>query len=137
VAHREAAKAPSADAAAAQAAGSPPTPVPAPAPPATTAEPSTAGQPSRGATAVAPRPAPLDLPERLGTGHGAREYSHVTHVDFQRATSAPEQLVRIRYDSVERLVAAGVIPRRSPPPTGPRPFPGDPAPGYVPDPPTW
>lgn len=76
--------------------------------------------------------------EPLGTGHGARETSWSTRVDFERATSQPAQLVRVRYDSYERLVASGVIPRRAPPPPpGPRAFPADPNPGYVPDPPTW
>jgi hypothetical protein len=68
--------------------------------------------------------------ERLGTGHGAREWSMVTTVAFQRATRHPQQVRRIEYDSYENLVALGVIrpgyPRR------PRPFPGE---GYVPDPP--
>lgn len=73
----------------------------------------------------------------LGTGHGRRETSHVGHTTFERARSTPDEVVRIRYDSRENLVAAGVIP--APPPPRPRPaapsaFPASDA-GYVPDPP--
>ncbi len=80
---------------------------------------------------------PASRSERLGTGHGARETSVVSWVDFERLTSSPEQLVRIRYDSWDNLVAAGVIPRsvaRAPQPE-PRAFPADPDAAFVPDPP--
>jgi hypothetical protein len=90
-----------------------------------------AAVPSPALAKVAPR-------ERLGTGHGAREDSYVTRVGFERATTSPEQLVRIRYDSWQHLVDAGIIPRRfapAPVPPGPRAFPADPDAGYVPDPP--
>jgi hypothetical protein len=72
--------------------------------------------------------------ERLGTGHGRREWSQVTTVPFERATSYPRFIRQIEYDSYDNLVARGVIPRYRPPtPPRPRPFPqGD---GYVPDPP--
>jgi hypothetical protein len=54
------------------------------------------------------------------------------------AQSSPDEVVRIRYDSRENLVAAGVIPMPPPPrwprPAGPSAFPGSDA-GYVPDPP--
>jgi hypothetical protein len=66
--------------------------------------------------------------ERLGTGHGEREYAPTTHTTFERASERPAEVVRLRYDSVERLVAHGVIrPRRAP--TQPEPFPA-----FVPDP---
>lgn len=83
-------------------------------------------------SAQAARPA-----ERLGTGHGAREWSAVTTVAFERASAAPQLIRRLEYDSRENLVVAGVIPRPRPPgpPPGPRPFPA--GPGYVPDPPAW
>lgn len=71
--------------------------------------------------------------ERLGTGHGAREWSEVTTVPFERSTSSPRFVRRIEYDSYENLVASGVIPRYRPIPHRPRPFPS--SPGYVPDPP--
>jgi hypothetical protein len=46
---------------------------------------------------------------KLGTGHGAREWSAVSHTEFQRAQSAPNETIRIRYDSTENLIAMGVI----------------------------
>jgi len=74
----------------------------------------------------------------LGTAHGRRETSHVVHTGFERAQSTPDEVVRIRYDSRENLVAAGVIPVPPPPrwprPEGPSAFPGSEM-GYVPDPP--
>ncbi|SFP38830.1 hypothetical protein [Variovorax sp. 770b2] len=74
----------------------------------------------------------------LGTAHGRRETSYVGKTNFERAQSTPDEVVRIRYDSRENLVAAGVIPvpptPRWPRPAGPSPFPGS-DPGYVPDPP--
>ncbi|MET3496628.1 hypothetical protein [Variovorax boronicumulans] len=74
----------------------------------------------------------------LGTAHGRRETSHVGKTSFERAQSTPDEVVRIRYDSRENLIAMGVIPvpptPRWPRPAGPSPFPGS-DPGYVPDPP--
>jgi hypothetical protein len=73
---------------------------------------------------------------RLGTGHGEREYSQVSRTHFERASSRPDEIVSLQYDRYENLVAAGVIPGDR---IGrPRPFPGsrDTA-GYVPDPPTY
>ncbi len=71
---------------------------------------------------------------RLGTGHGAREWSPITRTSFERASSVPDQLLQLEYDSFDRLVAAGVI--RQPPPVHhrPSPFPGNAM--YVPDPPS-
>ncbi len=65
--------------------------------------------------------------ERLGTGHGEREYSPIARTSFERATSQPTEFVQVRYDSHANLVASGVIP--SPRQPMPEPFPG-----YVPDP---
>jgi hypothetical protein len=68
--------------------------------------------------------------ERLGTGHGAREYSHVDNTTFDRATRWPAEQVSIFYDSYRNLVARGIIER----PIArqdPQPFPN----GFVPDPP--
>lgn len=48
---------------------------------------------------------------KLGTGHGERENSYVEFADFQRQQSGPNEVVRIRYDSLENLVALGVIRR--------------------------
>ena len=67
----------------------------------------------------------------LGTGHGRSEESHITYTSFERATSAPAEVITIHYDTHENLVAQGVITS----PTvyarpGPSPFPGQ----FVPDP---
>ncbi|MDR2128466.1 MAG: hypothetical protein LBP52_05315 [Burkholderiaceae bacterium] len=72
--------------------------------------------------------------QRLGTGHGAREHSQVSNTDFERATSAPVEIITVRYDSRENLIAMGVLPA---PPRAPQPnaFPQTPSVGYVPDPP--
>jgi hypothetical protein len=75
--------------------------------------------------------------EKLGTGHGAREWSVAYTVPFERASASPQLIRRIEYDSYENLVASGVIGRpwdgdRRPP----RAFPLTPdGRGYVPDPP--
>jgi len=69
--------------------------------------------------------------ERLGTGHGAREYSHIDTTTFERSTSWPAEQVSIYYDSYRNLVAQGIIER----PIArqdPQPFPN----GFVPDPPS-
>lgn len=71
--------------------------------------------------------------EKLGTGHGAREWSSVTEVAFERATPYPAFIRQIEYDTYANLAALGVIPRQPAPPPRPRPFPTEP--GYVPDPP--
>lgn len=71
---------------------------------------------------------------QLGTGHGQREVSPVSHTHFQRRNARPDELIRIRYDSHENLVALGVIPGAAPAPR-PDPFPGSPVSRYVPDPP--
>lgn len=78
------------------------------------------------------RPAPAP---RLGTGHGEREYSRVSHTAFERRASRPDEVLRIRYDSRENLVAMGVIPGALPQPPRPNPFPGAPLARYAPDPP--
>lgn len=70
--------------------------------------------------------------EKLGTGHGAREWSVVNIVPFDRATPYPQLVRQIEYDSYANLIRIGVIPPPRPD-RPPRAFPG--APGYVPDPP--
>ncbi len=67
--------------------------------------------------------------QRLGTGHGEREYMPTTQTRFDRASDRPTEVVRLRYDSEDRLVALGVI---KPPRRGPRA--PDPFPQFVPDP---
>jgi hypothetical protein len=76
-------------------------------------------------------PAPA---QKLGTGHGAREASHVQNTSFDRLTSTPNEIIKIRYDSYENLVAMGVVPTR-PAWQRPNPFPDSSLPRYVPDPP--
>jgi len=72
--------------------------------------------------------------QRIGTGHGQREWSPVGRTDFVRASRSPEQVTELRYDDLDTLVAMGVVPRpdlpRYPRST-PRAFPE----GFVVDPP--
>ena len=71
---------------------------------------------------------------KLGTGHGERQFSYVNHTDFMRMQPEPNEVIRIRYDSLDNLVAMGIIERPRPAPTV-NPFPYSPAQQYVPDPP--
>lgn len=102
-----------------------------------------AAAPSAAAPATAPQLAeikPSEAPSyaapaaKLGTGHGVREASYVQDTSFDRLSSTPNELIKIRYDSYENLVAMGVVPSRRWQ-SGPNPFPDSPLPGYVPDPP--
>jgi hypothetical protein len=72
---------------------------------------------------------------KLGTGHGSRESSYVVNVEFERLQAEPNEVVRIRYDSLDNLVAMGIIERPHSIVPSADPFPGSPEPGYVPDPP--
>lgn len=74
--------------------------------------------------------------QALGTGHGEREFSAVTETPFERQSPRPNEVVRIRYDSLPNLVALGVIARPAPLPPAPNPFPRSSGDGYVPDPPS-
>ncbi|CAN7373899.1 hypothetical protein [Acidovorax sp. LjRoot194] len=86
----------------------------------------------RSANSVAksmPAPSP-----RLGTAHGQRETSVVSHTTFTRLQDQPNEVISIRYDSRANLVASGVIreqPARAP---SPRAFPQSDNVSYVPDP---
>jgi hypothetical protein len=74
--------------------------------------------------------------QRIGTGHGAREWAPVGRTDFVRASSRPAQVVQLRYDAPEALAALGVLPRphwQYPHGDEPRAFPN----GFVADPPGW
>lgn len=84
----------------------------------------TAGAAAESSAPAAPAPAPRA--ERLGTGHGEREYSPISRTSFERASTSPAEIVQIRYDSHANLMAAGILPSR--------PWVPDPFPGYVPDP---
>ncbi|MES2993891.1 MAG: hypothetical protein V4844_20880 [Pseudomonadota bacterium] len=85
---------------------------------------------SRPASPAAPEStAKATREERLGTGHGEREYAPTVRTAFERAGERPNEVLRIRYDSVDNLVALGVIRPRRPAPAEPEPFPA-----FVPDP---
>ncbi len=88
---------------------------------------------SRVANASPPAPATASPPpqrerdslaksEKLGTGHGEREYSPTTQTTFERASSQPAEVIQVRYDSYANLVASGIIGRPRLP-TTPDPFP--------------
>lgn len=72
--------------------------------------------------------------QRIGTGHGQREWAPVGRTGFVRASHRPAQVAELRYDDLDNLVAMGVLPRpnyaRYPYPQ-PRAFPD----GFVADPP--
>lgn len=71
--------------------------------------------------------------ERLGTGHGEREYAPTRYTEFERASAGPAEVLSVRYDSRPNLMARGVIPKLRPVRPHwpePQPFPGQ----FVPDP---
>jgi hypothetical protein len=88
--------------------------------------------PAPGAAPMLRAPGPA---AKLGTGHGEREASYVGRTEFERLQPQPNELIRIRYDSFDNLVAMGIIarPRQSWPASDP--FPASPNKGFVPDPP--
>ena len=74
--------------------------------------------------------------QRIGTGHGEREWAPVGSTDFVRARRTPDQVSQIRYDEPRRLVALGILPPPYRPPyreRAPQAFPS----GFVADPPRW
>lgn len=66
----------------------------------------------------------------LGTGHGRSESSYAQYTSFERASTSPDEVIAIYYDSYRNLVARGVIRTV---PRDPIPFPAR----FVPDPPRW
>jgi hypothetical protein len=78
---------------------------------------------------VAPLPAP-----KLGTGHGDREVSYVSHTEFSRMQPQPNEVIRIRYDSLENLIAMGIVARPHVAAALINPFPATTEQQYVPDP---
>ncbi|MEP6722608.1 MAG: hypothetical protein ABJA77_14270 [Variovorax sp.] len=74
--------------------------------------------------------------QKLGTGHGQREESVITHTRFERARNTPDEVIALRYDSRANLIRMGVIPDPDERVARPRAFPQNPQAGYVPDPPT-
>lgn len=104
-----------------------------------------ASPPAAAKSAEAERAAPSDstapaapaqrLRERIGTGHGEREQSHVSYTNFRRVSAQPNEVLTIHYDRYENLVARGIIPGWPPVASEPRPFPAAPANvRFVPDP---
>lgn len=115
-------------------------PLPPAAPPPRQSEPSVRGAaPEASADRAGPAEAVITAQrreERLGTAHGAREWSLATAVPFERARRYPQFIRRIEYDTYERLVASGVAPPSWDAGRRPRAFPSSPdGGGYVPDPP--
>jgi hypothetical protein len=92
-----------------------------PAAPRSLADPSSQANPARRA----------EEPSRLGTAHGRSEDSRVSFTAFERARPSPDEVITIRYDRRENLIAMGVI---APSLTVPNPFPSSVV-GFVPDPP--
>lgn len=85
---------------------------------------------------AAPSFAPPRSP-RLGTAHGEREASAVSHTHFARQQAQPNEVIRIRYDSRDNLIASGVIREPVSYPPLPNPFPQSGKVSYVPDPPRY
>ncbi|MES2859206.1 MAG: hypothetical protein V4704_08525 [Pseudomonadota bacterium] len=75
------------------------------------------------------------MPQRLGTGHGQREWAPVGQTEFVRASRSPQQVSQLRYDDADALVAHGILPRLHMPyaRNAPSAFPN----GFVADPPRW
>ena len=94
------------------------------------AEPSSAQ--SMAADSVA-KAAPIPA-AKLGTAHGKRETSVVTQTTFMRQQDSPNEVISIRYDSRENLVASGIIREPVVRPQVPRAFPQSQNFSYVPDP---
>ena len=86
-----------------------------------------AAQARSGAAGEADRAGNASPAPSLGTGHGRGETSHARRVEFERESATPNEVIALRYDSRENLVALGVIPERR---GRPDPFPA----AFVPDP---
>ena len=104
----------------------------APAPSREKAEADAAGKAVDSRAASANAAAPAMQEPSLGTGHGRGEYSPVQQVEFERASARPDELVAIRYERRETLVAMGVLPGTRHALRDPDPFPGTLS--FVPDP---
>ncbi len=78
---------------------------------------------------------PAAVTPKLGTGHGEREYSYVTNTEFDRMQTQPNEVIRIRYDSLDNLIAMGIVEPFRPAVPAANPFPASAQQQYVPDPP--
>ena len=77
---------------------------------------------------------PMAQQQRIGTGHGQREWAPVGRTSFVRDSTRPTQVTQLRYDSPDALAAMGILPRDYPHWShrgSPQAFPG----GFVADPP--
>jgi hypothetical protein len=83
----------------------------------------------------ASRAAEPTVTPKLGTGHGEREYSYVTNTEFDRMQTRPNEVIRIRYDSLDNLIAMGIVEPFRPAVPAANPFPASAQQQYVPDPP--
>jgi hypothetical protein len=101
--------------------------------PADRAAPTAAAAPPAAIAQIGP-PAEAAPAPKLGTGHGQREYSHVYYTEFARLQPQPNEVIRIRYDSLDNLLAMGIIKRARPAYPNVNPFPGS-SQQFVPDPP--
>ncbi len=100
-------------------------PAPAPAPlPSVITQSAPAGESAR----AMPDSAPLMKEKSLGTGHGRNIESSMRLVNFERASTSPDEVITIYYDSYRNLAARGVVPVE---PLAANPFPQS----FVPDPP--
>ncbi len=106
----------------------------APPPPAAALSPSPVMPAPRSASGDLARPSIALEDEKLGTAHGASEWSVINTVSFIRATKEPQAISSIEYDTWDHLVANGVIPSNTR--HHPQAFPGEPRLSYVPDPPS-
>lgn len=101
-----------------------------------TAEPQSSGAFNSDRRTESPAPAArAQAAPKLGTGHGEREASYVNHTDFDRLQSQPNEVIRIHYDSLENLIAMGIVKRPWRAPSNPNPFPASSEQQYAPDPP--
>lgn len=78
----------------------------------------------------------MPQPQRIGTGHGQREWAPTRQTSFQRMSTQPAQVTQLRYDSPRALAARGIAIGHQTPswpryPREPQAFPG----GFVADPP--
>jgi len=90
---------------------------------------------NRAGAPAAPAAKAMRESERLGTGHGEREYAPIRYTEFKRASHSPSEVLSLRYDSRSNLVSRGILPKPRPSWRKPdwrqaEPFPGD----FVPDP---
>ena len=95
----------------------------------TLAESSARSQSTDSVAKAAPMPS-----AKLGTAHGQRETSVVTHTTFTRLQNRPNEVISIRYDSLDNLIARGVIREPIAGQQVPRAFPQSDRFSYVPDP---